>query len=163
MRWGWLHLSSSASWCLECEACCVLRQETGDWRWPLDVYAARHRPTMRSNKEAVKRPWVTRWRYHRANPGANERCSNPDLRSFRGPGKRCVDSFVPSHHEEGVQDTITIRPTIPKAELQKVSGGKLNKWINGLFERTVGERNARWAEFMDYPRRWFKSKAVPID
>lgn len=62
-----------------------------------------------------------------------------------------------------MQDTITIRPTIPKAELQKVSGGKLNKWINGLFERTVGERNARWAEFMDYPRRWFKSKAVPID
>ncbi len=36
-----------------------------------------------------------------------------------------------------MHDTITIRPTIPKAELQKVSGGNLSKWINGLIERAV--------------------------
>ena len=61
-----------------------------------------------------------------------------------------------------VQDTITIRPTIPKAELQKVSGGNLNKWINGLIERAVGERNTGWSEFMDQPRRRFKSQADEV-
>ena len=61
-----------------------------------------------------------------------------------------------------VQDTITIRPTIPKAELQKVSGGNLNKWINGLIERAVGERSAGWSEFMDQPRRRFKSQADEV-
>ena len=61
-----------------------------------------------------------------------------------------------------VQDTITIRPTIPKAELQKVSGGNLNKWINGLIERAVGEHSAGWSEFMDRPRRRFKSQADEI-
>ena len=61
-----------------------------------------------------------------------------------------------------VQDTITIRPTIPKAELQKVSGGNLNKWINGLIERAVGERSAGWSEFMDQPRRCFKSQADEV-
>ena len=61
-----------------------------------------------------------------------------------------------------VQDTITIRPTIPKAELQKVSGGNLNKWINGLIERAVGERSAGWSEFMDQPRRRFKSQADQV-
>ena len=61
-----------------------------------------------------------------------------------------------------MQDTITIRPTIPKAELQKVSGGNLNKWINGLIERAVGERNAGWGEFMEQPRRRFKSQADEV-
>ena len=61
-----------------------------------------------------------------------------------------------------VQDTITIRPTIPKAELQRVSGGNLNKWINGLIEQAVGERGAGWAEFMDQPRRRCQSQADEI-
>ena len=61
-----------------------------------------------------------------------------------------------------MQDTITIRPTIPKAELQKVSGGNLNKWINGLIERAVGERSAGWSEFMDQPRRRFESQADQV-
>ena len=71
---------------------------------------------------------------------------SPDLQCY----KRCV------------QETITIRPTIPKAELQKVSGGNLNKWINGLIERAVGERSAGWNEFMDQPRRRFKSQADEV-
>lgn len=61
-----------------------------------------------------------------------------------------------------VQDTITIRPTIPKSELQKVSGGNLNKWINGLIEQAVGERRDGWAEFMDQPRRRCQPRADEI-
>ncbi len=61
-----------------------------------------------------------------------------------------------------MQATITIRPTIPKAELQKISGGNLNKWINGLIERAVGERTAGWSEFMDQPRRRFESQADEV-
>jgi hypothetical protein len=61
-----------------------------------------------------------------------------------------------------VQETITIRPTIPKAELQRVSGGNLNKWINGLIEQAVGERGAGWGEFMDQPRRRCKSRADEV-
>jgi hypothetical protein len=71
-----------------------------------------------------------------------------------GPGLRCYRGCV--------RDTITIRPTIPKAELQKVSHGNLNKWINGLIERAVGERSAGWSEFMDQPRRRFKSQADEV-
>jgi hypothetical protein len=61
-----------------------------------------------------------------------------------------------------VHDTITIRPTIPKAALKKVSGGNLNKWINGLIERAVGEHSAGWTEFMNQPRRRFKSQADDV-
>ena len=61
-----------------------------------------------------------------------------------------------------VQDTITIRPTIPKAALKKVSGGNLNKWINGLIERAIGERSSGWTKFMDQPRRRFKSRADEV-
>ena len=75
-------------------------------------------------------------------------------RNLDGPGLWCYTGCV--------RDTITIRPTIPKAELQKVSGGNLNKWINGLIERAVGERSAGWSEFMDQPRRRFKSQADEV-
>jgi len=61
-----------------------------------------------------------------------------------------------------VQDTITIRPAIPKAELKKLSGGNLNKWINGLIEQAVGERNSGWSEFMNQPRRRFDSQADEV-
>lgn len=61
-----------------------------------------------------------------------------------------------------MQETITIRPTIPKAELQRVSGGNLNKWINALIELAVGERGGGWGEFMDRPRRQFKSQADEV-
>ena len=43
-----------------------------------------------------------------------------------------------------VQETITIRPTVPKSELIKRSGGNLNKWINGLIEQALGERALDW-------------------
>jgi len=43
-------------------------------------------------------------------------------------------------HRGCVHETITIRPTISKTELKKRCGGNLNKWINGLIERAVGER-----------------------
>jgi len=52
-----------------------------------------------------------------------------------------------------VQETITIRPTIPKAELIKKSGGNLNKWINGLIEQAVGERSSDWEAHFERPRR----------
>ena len=61
-----------------------------------------------------------------------------------------------------MQETISIRPTIPKAELQKVSGGNLNKWINGLIEQAVGERGTGWGEFLDRPRRRCKSQADEV-
>jgi hypothetical protein len=52
-----------------------------------------------------------------------------------------------------VQETITIRPTIPKAELMKKSGGNLNKWINGLIEQAVGPRSLDWDAHFKRPRR----------
>ncbi len=58
-----------------------------------------------------------------------------------------------------VHETITIRPSIPKAELEKLSGGNLNKWINGLIERAVGEWDSGWDAFYRRPRRAFKSRA----
>lgn len=58
-----------------------------------------------------------------------------------------------------VHGTITIRPSIPKAELEKLAGGNLNKWINGLIERAVGERERGWDTFFRGPRRAFKSRA----
>jgi len=61
-----------------------------------------------------------------------------------------------------VQDTITIRPTIPKAELKKLSGGNLNKWINGLIEQAVRERSSGWTDFMNQPRRRFSSQADEV-
>ena len=61
-----------------------------------------------------------------------------------------------------MQETITIRPSIPKAELEKRSGGNLNKWINGLIERAAGERDSGWEAFFDKPRRAFKSRADEV-
>lgn len=58
-----------------------------------------------------------------------------------------------------ISETITIRPTIPKAELEKLSGGNLNKWINSLIERAAGERESGWDEFFKRPRRAFRSQA----
>ncbi len=61
-----------------------------------------------------------------------------------------------------VQETITIRPTISKAKLEKLSGGNLNKWINGLIERAVGEQTESWEEFLRQPRRTFPSRSDEI-
>lgn len=61
-----------------------------------------------------------------------------------------------------VQETITIRPTISKAKLAKLSGGNLNKWINGLIERAAGEQNDSWDEFLRQPRRTFKYRADEV-
>ena len=55
-----------------------------------------------------------------------------------------------------VQETITIRPTIPKSELVKKSGGNLNKWINGLIEQAVGNRSNDWDAHFKRPRRNFR-------
>jgi hypothetical protein len=61
-----------------------------------------------------------------------------------------------------VHETITIRPTVPKATLEKLSGGNLNKWINGLIERAVGEQSESWDEFLRQPRRTFASRADEV-
>ena len=58
-----------------------------------------------------------------------------------------------------MQETITIRPTIPKARLEKISGGNLNKWINGLIETAVSRQEVTWDDFLDRPRRKFKYQA----
>lgn len=58
-----------------------------------------------------------------------------------------------------MQETITIRPTIPKARLEKISGGNLNKWINGLIETAVSRQEVTWDDFFDQPRRKFKYQA----
>ena len=52
-----------------------------------------------------------------------------------------------------VHETVTIRPTIPKAELIKKSGGNLNRWINGLIEQALGDRILNWDEHFRRPRR----------
>ena len=46
-----------------------------------------------------------------------------------------------------------MRPTIPKAELIKKSGGNLNKWINGLIEQAMGDKTAQWDSHFRRPRR----------
>ena len=55
-----------------------------------------------------------------------------------------------------MQETITIRPTIPKAHLRKRAGGNLNRWINSLIENAVGEQKQGWDAFFDKPRRRVK-------
>ena len=57
-----------------------------------------------------------------------------------------------------MHETITIRPTIPKAELIKKSGGNLNRWINGLIEQAVGDRTLDWDAHFRRRRR-----KVPFD
>ncbi len=59
-----------------------------------------------------------------------------------------------------MQETITIRPTIPKAQLQKRAGGNLNRWINSLIENAVGEQSHGWDEFFARPRRRVKRSAA---
>src|SRR5438445_9367294 len=51
---------------------------------------------------------------------------------------RAIDEEERVCYRVCVQETITIRPTIPKAELIKKSGGNLNRWINGLIDQAVG-------------------------
>ncbi len=55
-----------------------------------------------------------------------------------------------------MQYTITIRPRIPKAELQKRAGRNINRWVNSLIENAVAGQSADWNEFFDKPRRHVK-------
>ena len=59
-----------------------------------------------------------------------------------------------------MQETITIRPTIAKAQLQKRAGGNLNRWINSLIENAVGEQKQGWDEFFAKPRRRVRRSAA---
>jgi hypothetical protein len=61
-----------------------------------------------------------------------------------------------------VHETITIRPTVPKAELLKKSGGNLNKWINGLIEQAIGNRSLDWAAYFQRPRRKVRFSADAV-
>lgn len=61
-----------------------------------------------------------------------------------------------------MQETITIRTRIPKAELLRIAGGNLNRWINGLIEQAVGEKRMDWAAFFKQRRRTFKYCADEI-
>ncbi len=73
-----------------------------------------------------------------------------------------IDDSLAWYYMVSVPGTITIRPTIPKAQLLKVSGGNLNKWINGLIERAIRESSAGWDHFLDQPRRSFKSQTDEV-
>ena len=59
-------------------------------------------------------------------------------------------------------DTITFRPTIPKAQLQKRAGGNLNRWINGLIETAVGEPANGGGKFPAKPRRTVRPQANSV-
>jgi len=61
-----------------------------------------------------------------------------------------------------VQKTITIRPTIPKAELLKKARGNLNRWINGLIEQAMSERSLDWEAHFRRPRRKVRFTADEI-
>jgi hypothetical protein len=52
--------------------------------------------------------------------------------------------------------TITIRPRIPKAELQRRAGGNVNRWVNNLIEKAIARQSVDWNEFFDQPRRRVK-------
>jgi len=52
--------------------------------------------------------------------------------------------------------TITIRPRIPKAELYRLAGGNVNRWVNGLIQKAVARQSVDWNEFFDQPRRRLK-------
>jgi len=76
--------------------------------------------------------------------------------------KAVIDLFEALCYTLCVQETITIRPTIPKAKLIKKSGGNLNKWINGLIEQAMGERSLDWEEHFRRPRRKVKFSSDAI-
>ncbi len=61
-----------------------------------------------------------------------------------------------------VQETITIRPTVPKAELIRKSGGNLNKWINGLIELAVAANSPDWEAHFRRRRRRVRFSADEI-
>ena len=61
-----------------------------------------------------------------------------------------------------MQETITIRPTVPKAKLTRIAKGNLNKWINGLIEHAVAEQSPDWDGFFEQPRRQFKDRADEV-
>ena len=58
-----------------------------------------------------------------------------------------------------MRETITIRPSIPKAELKRRSGGNLNEWINWLIERAIGEKTLDWDAHFRRTRRKVRFRA----
>lgn len=61
-----------------------------------------------------------------------------------------------------MHETITIRPTVPKAELKRKAGGNLNKWINGLIEQALGERTLDWHAHFRRARRKVRFRADEV-
>lgn len=49
-----------------------------------------------------------------------------------------------------MSDTIAEQPTLPKAELERLSGAKPNHEINSIIERVVNGQNRGW----ELLRRW---------
>ncbi|MFN3407863.1 MAG: hypothetical protein ACK45B_02610 [Limisphaerales bacterium] len=51
-------------------------------------------------------------------------------------------------------ETVTIRPTVPKSVLEKVSGGNINRWVNSLIEAALEKQPPdSWEAFFKRPRR----------
>jgi hypothetical protein len=59
-------------------------------------------------------------------------------------------------------ETITIRPKRPKAELMQAARGNLNRWINGLIESALAPRDTDWNAHFDRPSsgRMFRHEGV---
>jgi hypothetical protein len=62
-----------------------------------------------------------------------------------------------------VQETITIRPKRPKAELVRAAGGNLNNWINGLIEAALGPRPEDCKAHFDRPSTGRKFRHEGVD
>ena len=61
-----------------------------------------------------------------------------------------------------MQDTITIHPTVSKLELERLAGGDLNRWINGLIENAVLAQAPDWQSFFERPRRKVTDQADAV-
>ncbi len=60
-------------------------------------------------------------------------------------------------------ETISIRPKRPKAEIVRAAGGNLNAWFNNLIESALGPRTADWQAHFDRPSTGRKFRHEGVD
>lgn len=54
-------------------------------------------------------------------------------------------------YKDCVTETITIRPTRPKAEIEAKAKPNVNAWINRLIEQALGPREVDWEAHFQRP------------
>lgn len=62
-----------------------------------------------------------------------------------------------------MNETITVRPNRPKAELVRAANGNLNRWINDLIEAALGPRSVDWNAHLDRPSTGRKFRHAAVD